>query len=114
MLPTSRRSKTSHEPPLHQRAEDTKPRKVRLAGTVWVTTDNGGRIAAARLRGADGSGDYAIVLDEDGLRLAEQMAGNNAVVEGTIVLHDHSKALRVRRFRHAKPRDPSLQEERKP
>jgi len=109
MMPTTRRPRSSHEPPTRQRAEETKPRKVRLAARVWVTTDNGGRMASAKLRSADGSADCAIVLDENGLRLATQMAGRDVVVEGTLVDHDHAKALKIRRFRLAKPRDPNSQ-----
>lgn len=108
MVPTPRRMKMAHAPPFGERVEDTKPRKLRLVGTVCATSSDDGRPVAAKLCTANGCGDYAIMLDDTGRQLAEQMAGQSAVVEGTMIPHDDQKALKVRRFRQARARGPSL------
>ena len=82
--------------------EAGEPRKVKLAGIVLTSVDDAGNLVSARLGTTDQWLVYDVVLDERGRRLAEQMAGHDVVVDGTVVVDDDWRRLRVRKFRQLK------------
>ena len=74
--------------------EEAAAESTKVQGLVSVTKDADGAITAVTLTTAEGAV-YNVTLDENGMKLGEEMADKNVEVEGTVAEQEGQETITV-------------------